>query len=234
MQLLLSILVSLLPERYRRPIAHRLHVDPTRGAFLSGLAECVTCVALFVFRYIHFLQFRVGRFAEELVRHNAEDAMGELSVQWGAGMVSLGEYLIQPLTLLLVYFAFEGVVRLSAALIHGEQEIVPTLPLQLVAWAHAGVLKAKHRHDLGPLVADEVQQDGVNPWVRIATCRPKPWNDLTTVAYDKKLYELAKQEEGTAPRPYVYVLRPRPEHKVIRGLCEYEPDELVRETEGEE
>jgi hypothetical protein len=227
MQLLLSIALSLLPAMYRRRVLNVVRVNTARGALLSGVAEFVVCLVLFAFRYIYFLQYRVGRFAEDLVRHNAEDAMDSLSVQWGAGMVSLGEYLVNPVTLLLVYFMLEGSVRFSAAVVHGEQEVMPTLPLQLIAWAHAGILRLKHERDLGPLIVDEVQQDGINPIVRIASCRPKPWNDLTTIAYEKKLYEIAKAEPGSAPRPYVYVLRPRPEHKVIRGLYEYEPDELV-------
>jgi hypothetical protein len=227
-----SMLVSLLPEMYRRRVAFVLHVDAGRGALLSGVAQCVVCTFLFCFGYLEFLQFRVGKFASDLIAHSAEDAMGNIAVQWGAGMVSLGEYMIRPLTLALVYFGFEGLVRFGAAVIHGETEIIPTLPLQLIAWAHTGLRAAKHRHDLDPLVEDQVFRDGISPVMRIATCRPKPWNALTTISYEDKLYELAQEEQGEPPRRYVYVLRPRPEHKVVRGLYEYDPQELVREPEN--
>jgi len=57
--------------------------------------------------------------------------VGGETVLSGSVIVVLMEYLIQPLTLVLAYFAIEGVVRFVAAFVTGE--IVPTLPLAAIA-----------------------------------------------------------------------------------------------------
>lgn len=139
-------------------------------------------------------------------------------------MISLGEYLIRPVSLALMYFAIEGVVRWIAPVVQGET--IGTMPLQLVAWAHEGLLRERRRRDLGPSVEDEVQTgSGKDFQLRIASCRPKAWTRLTTVSYQNKLYELEREEMGAAPRRFIYVLRIRPEGKVIRGLHHYDPQE---------
>ena len=49
-----------------------------------------------------------------------------------------------------------------------------------------------------------------------------------TVSYEDQLYEVASQEEGTPPRRFVYLLRPKPDHKVVRGLHHYDPEEALK------
>jgi len=202
-------------------------VDAARGAFWSGIVESVLCLGAFCFRYLEFLQYRVGGFAEDLIHHSAEDAMGAVSVQFGSGMVSLGEYLIQPLSMALVYFSIEGTVRFVAATIQGE--VVPTMPLQLVAWAHQGVARRRYETWLGEKVPDEVLRgSGQDFEYRVASCRPKPWTPSTTISYEEGLFEVFKQEQGEPPRRFIYLLKKAPAHKVVRGLHNYDPEEVLR------
>ena len=224
MILLASMLCSLLPQRFRGGL--RGSSDLGRGAFWSGLVELVVCLGMFCFRYLHFLQIQVGEFAGMLIRHAADEAMGSMAVQFGAGTVTLGEYLIQPLSIMLAYFAIEGAVRLSASIIQGEA--VPSMPLQLLAWADVWIERRRHRAWLGPKVADEVLYgSGQDFAIRIASCRPKPWNGLTTIAYQDQLFEMFKEEVGEPPRRFIYLLRKAPPHKVVRGLHQYDPEEVV-------
>ncbi|HEY5163101.1 MAG TPA: hypothetical protein VII81_08820, partial [Terriglobales bacterium] len=68
----------------------------------------------------------------------------------------------------------------------------------------------------------------------IASCRPKPWNNMTTISYEEKLYELAREAQAQPPRRWVYILRKRPESKIIRGaLYQYRPDEVMPEEPAE-
>jgi hypothetical protein len=138
------------------------------------------------------------------------------------------EYMILPVTLLLIYFLIEGLVRFSAALVTGE--VVGTMPLHLVAWARARVRQMAAERALGPVVADEVQAgEGHDCVLRVLSCRPKEgWNHLMTVSYNDVLYEVASQQAGTPPRRYVYLLRFKPEHKVVRGLHLYDPEEVLK------
>jgi hypothetical protein len=231
-RLLISIVLALFPERYRQSMGYAIGVDPHRGALVGGIIECSACTLIFCFRYIAFMQGRVGKFADQMIQKSAEDAMGSISVQYGAGMVSLGEYLIHPVSLLLVYFALEGLVRWVSALI--TDEVVPTLPLQLIAWAHYGVATAKHERDLGPPVVDLVQPGSGDFALVIASCRPKPWNNMTTISYEEKLYELAREAQAQPPRRWVYILRKRPESKIVRGaLYQYRPDEVMPKEPAE-
>ena len=64
--------------------------------------------------------------------------------------------------------------------------------------------------------------------LRILTCRLRPnWNHLMTISYQDELYEIVRQEQGTKPRQFRYLLRRKPEGKVVRGLHHYSPDELL-------
>lgn len=224
--LIISIVLALFPERYRNRMGYAIGVDPRRGALVGGYLEFGVCGTAFCLRYLVFLNERVGRIAEQMIGQNAEHGMANPMVQFGAGATSLFEYLVHPVSLLLAYFTLEGLVRWVSALI--TDEVVPTLPLQLIAWAHYGVATAKHERELGPPVEDLVQPGSGDFALCIASCRPKPWTQLTTISYQDKLYKLAREERAQPPRQWVYVLRKRPESKVIRGaVYEYRPDETM-------
>ncbi len=228
---LASVLLSLLPLRWRRGWGTVYELELSRGAFFSGLLEFAGGLTLLVVRYFFFLDARFKAIAGVMIAHGAEEAMGNRYFQYGAGTVTLIEYLIHPFSLLLIYFLFEGLVRFSAALITGE--IVGTMPLHLLALAHGRWSKAAAERALGPRIPDEVQTGVTRLQMRILSCRPKPaWDHLITVSYDGGLYEVAEHQQGPPPRPYIYVLRPKPEHKVIRGLHHYDPNEVMTEDHG--
>jgi hypothetical protein len=82
---------------------------------------------------------------------------------------------------------------------------------------------------LGVRVADEVepvQSEDVK--LRVRSCRQKPdWDQRITIFYNEQLYEIAGTEKGTAPRRYVYLLRPKPASKIVRGTYHYSPTEAL-------
>lgn len=226
-----SILLSLLPLRWRRRWNATYELELSRGALFSGLLVFAGCLILLIVRYLFFLDARMKAVAATMIAHGAEEAMGNRYFQYGAGIVTLIEYLIHPLSLLLIYFLFEGLVRFCAAFINGE--VVGTMPLHLVALAHERWSRAAAERALGPRIPDEVQTGATRLQVRILSCRPKPaWDRLITVSYEGGLYEVAGTEQGPPPRPYIYLLRPKPEHKVVRGLHHYDPNEVMTEDRG--
>jgi hypothetical protein len=81
---------------------------------------------------------------------------------------------------------------------------------------------------MGARLRDEVIIDPSGQSLRIASCRPKQWNQLTTVSLEGQFYELVQEEKATAPRPFVYQLRKKPPTAVIRGIYAYDPDEVLQ------
>ena len=226
--IILGMFWSLLPACYRR----RGSGDfvSARDAILSGASQIVFCLGTLIWRYVIFANHRMWGMPDQVTLGAAEKG-GETALM-GLGIFIFAEYLIQPLTLLLIYFAVEGLVRVSAATVSGE--IVPSLPLQLVALADGWLSRRKHERELGPPVPDIVQKGSGDFSLTIASCRPKPWNTLTTISYNDEMFELVSEQQGEPPRRWVYVLRKRPEHKIVRGLYRYEPGELLEKEPAEE
>jgi hypothetical protein len=48
-----------------------------------------------------------------------------------------------------------------------------------------------------------------------------------TVSYRDELYEIIGEAHAAKPRPWIYLLRKKPEGKVVRGLHVYAADELL-------
>lgn len=219
---LVSVAASLLPERYRS--RSEWGFASAGAAITCGALEFFLCIGYLIYRYIVFANARLSGVSTTATMKAAETG-GETAVM-GMGLFVLAEYLIQPLTLLLIYFLIEGLVRVAAAI--STSEVVPTLPLQLVAMAHSKLLVAKRQRELGPPVPDIVQPGSGDFALVIASCRPKFWTAMTTIAYEDRLYELVREDSAEPPRRWVYVLRKRPEGKVVRGaIYQYAPDEIM-------
>ena len=222
MHLLIGSIASFLPQRYRSAIS-----VSAPAAAISGAAQLLFCLGALIHRYFTFTNQRL--FVDANVMLKAGERGGEAAIM-GSGIFLLIEYLILPLTIVLCYFAFEGVVRLVAATI--TQEIVPTLPLYLVLLLQQKLHGIRRERALGERIMDEVHfVESSTCCLRIASCRPKEgWNKLITVAYQDQLYEVAAAQEGNPPRPFVYLLRKKPDHKVIRGIHHYDPEEAVADV----
>jgi hypothetical protein len=229
----LAMALTYLPASWRRKL-NLLDVGDLRTpALISGTLQFVGLVVLLVLRYPAFVKSTMATGGMEKAQLGAMEKGGETAVM-GFGLVLLAAYLVHPITLLLDYFCLEGFVRALAALVTGE--VVPTLPLMGAAWALGRAQAAAAEKALGPRIVDLVQPgDGTLYHLLIASCRPKEgWDRLMTVSYQEKLYEVTRQEEGLPPRRFLYHLRRKPEGKVVRGLYQYDPTEVLRLTPEEE
>lgn len=224
-QFLISSLASFFPERWRRQVAVSVS-----AAAVSGAAEFIFCLGVIIYRYFTFMHMRMLASMDVMLK-SAERA-GETAIM-GSGFVLLLEYVIQPLTIVLCYFTFEGVVRLVAAVV--TDEMYPSLPFYLALLLQQKIEGVRRERALGERVVDEVRAVDSDAFtLQIASCRPKEgWNKLTTIAYQDQLYELAAVKEGLPPRPFVYLLRPKPDHKVIRGIHHYDPEEILAERQSQ-
>src|SRR5512133_1383432 len=193
MKFLFSILMSLAPLRYRAAWFHDVDVDVKLGAQVSSILQTLGMGALLAGRYVWYLIHR-----QEMLEHMAgaktEYAQVDLAYR-GVTYATFIEYLILPSSMLIVYFAAEGVVRMMAAMTTGE--ILPTLPLAVVSWIHGAAAGGYQEHKKGPRVVDELLV-GTSPEfdLRIDSCRPKRWTKITTIGYNDELYEVTKEFSG--------------------------------------
>jgi hypothetical protein len=99
--------------------------------------------------------------------------------------------MLRPLTIALAYFAVEGVVRGLAAFISGE--VLPTLPLALVAAVHQKLSEQRAELSLSGRAPDEIGVvNSPDIKLRIRSCRPRSsWDERITIFYRDNLYEVA-------------------------------------------
>jgi hypothetical protein len=227
MSFLLSILASFLPRRYRTRLPIFSEMDFRNGTLVSGIVEGLACLLIFIVRYLGFIQAKVGAMGQAAIDRGAEGVLAAPAVQYGMGYVATVEYLIHPLTLLLIYFALEGVVRAVAAAT--TEETVGTLPLHVVAWAEEQFTAWRMERRLGPRVADIVEPIYSPDYdLRIFSCRPKRnWDRLMTVSHEGQHYEIVGQQEVKPPRRFMYRLRKSKPGRVVRVIHYYDPEEAL-------
>lgn len=201
MYFLRQFLLSFLPPRYRGGPAH----DP--GAYLAAAAGVSGFLEMLVFGTLY-----IGGF----VAYTDRAVIGPLA--WA-------EYLFYPPAWPLAFFFFDGGLRFLGSF---TGQALGSIPLYFAAWIQGFFERRSARRRLGALVPDLVERgDGSRYELRISSCRPRTnWDKWMTVAYEDRFYEIASAELGQPPRPYVYLLRTKPESKVIRGLHRYHPDEV--------
>ena len=219
------MLLSFLPARYRGASA-LTEVEALRWpTMLSGLLQASVCAGINFLRLVNTQQFRVGDLGQRVLDAGHDTALADQRLQFGMGFVSLMEFLIHPVSLILIYFMFEGLVRYVAAL--AAKQSVATLPLHLIAMVHGRFDKKGEARALGDRMIDLVEKgDGSEYALRISSSRPKPnWDRLMTIQYDEQLYEMTEHKEGKPPRRFVYLLRKMPAGKIVRGLHHYRRDE---------
>lgn len=226
---LIGLATSLFPEAWRKRWFSGTDVNPTSSAVVTGIAQLLVCLAWLGWHYPAFVRSQMNGAVSD-ASMSAMDKGGETAAM-GLGPLLLIAYLIQPLSLLLLYFMFEGALRIIAAV--ATHETLPTLPLFLASLLDASARAYRREVAMGPRVIDAVQIEGAADLL-VASCRPKTWVALNTIRYQDVLYELVKTNHGAKPRPYLYLLRKIPPHKTVRGVYDYSPEEVLPEKERAE
>jgi hypothetical protein len=136
------------------------------------------------------------------------------------------DFLIHPLSLLLLYLASEGLVRFAGGLITGE--IVPNLLVSLYFKTADSVSRSSARRRSPPPVPD-IAERLAGGHIRISSASRKAgWNSSITIGIGGQWFEVDSEEQAPPPRAFVYLLRPASPGKVLRGYQEY--DAVALET----
>ena len=232
MHFLAGLVLSLFPARYRGE-TFRADNDELRVVTVySALLQMLACLGFYIWRYVEFIRFRVDDLGERVVETASDAALANPQLQMGIGIVSLLEYAFQPLSLLLVYFLFEGMVRwVSAAF---TKESMGTLPLVATGWVHDFMEERAEEKKRGAALADTVEaretgeESGAEFDLRISSQNEKQgWGRSLTLLYQNKYYLVWKQVEGDPPRPFVYLLKEVPPEERTLRMHRYDPKESL-------
>jgi hypothetical protein len=208
-----DLLLSYCPAAVRRSLRPSSSLTVLHTAIWSGLAQFLLAGLLFLVRLKAYFVFRAQQLAPYIA--GKSDA-----VQAGAAVVLTLEYLIHPLGLFLLYLAIEGLIRFMGGLI--TSEIVPNLLIYCGFRAADSLSRRRERRRATPPLPDTLNHlpDGC---VRIASSAAKSgWNASITIGLSGQWMEVEREEQGPAPRPFVYILRPASKGKILRGYQEYD------------
>ncbi len=217
--MLLDMLLSLLPARYRR----RFQANALAGTVRSGVLTAAVCLALYIFLFFRYLDAAAQFAAATLpldMKHN------QYWLSFGLGALGWVSFSITPVPLLVMYFMIEGAVRAISAGVFSEP--MPTLPAWLLGCCHELIERKRAERRLAPPLPDVVEmgQPGDGWDFRITSVRKKlDWNSLVQIEYEGAFYSIAKSDEtkiDDRPR-FRYYLRKAKVTEGYRGIIRYDP-----------
>jgi len=212
--ILRDFLLSFCPARVRQAWRPTSQLTVLRAAMCSGAAQFLIMTLVLIAQFKNYFIARSHQMAPHM---GGVNSTGEAVV---TALVVL-EFLFQPLSFFLLYLALEGAVRFLGSLL--TDEIVPSLLVFLFFKIFDSTSRSvRRRPRQGPAVADAVEWLA-NGRIRIASASAKAgWNSSITIGIDGTWFEIEQEEHGQPPRSCVYVLRPAPQGKILRGYQEYE------------
>lgn len=229
---------SLLPSRLRRALGMTDGPALTAACVVTGIAEAVLALVLGGLAFARFREAftaavlqSMGRLITEAESHPINDG-----VLMGMGVIVYFKFFFTLPGIAALYFFVEGLARaLSGALAGAPAGTLPAfLVVEGVAWVRARRRRAREAEALidDVLLVPARGEDGADDGavLVIASCRPRDWDDCTTVAVDENLYRVARYERSRRDeaRPHRYHLAAWPAQTAVRRLVGWSPDELRR------
>src|SRR5579864_502405 len=210
--ILRDFLLSFCPAKVRQTWRPSSHLTVLRAAMLSGSAQFVLTALVLTAQFKHYFIARSQQMAPHM---GGVNSTGEAVIT----VLVVLEFLFHPLALFLVYIALEGAIRFLVSLV--TSDIVPSMLAFLFFKLSGSTSRSISLRRQGPLVADALDRLP-DSRIRIASAAPKPgWNSSIIIGIDDQWFEVEREEHAQPPRPYVYVLRPAPPGKILRGYQEY-------------
>jgi len=175
-----AILVSFLPERYRRWWDFERSHEMRGAAIACGILQMAGGAFVYMTLFVTRINDIIGKTGALFLASQPGD-INLMQFRLSTGVLGLANFALQPLPLLVGYVTAEGAVRAVAAMATGEP--LPTLPFSLIGHLHDRLDEARRKRELGPPITDVIQpsHDGTYD-VRVLSCRPKPeWNPYISV-----------------------------------------------------
>ncbi len=217
---LLGPFLSLLPEswRARLPSAESIRWRP--ATFISGALESLLSLCVLVVWYSYSVTHHTSIQIEQALRAHPNVHPNEMMM----GLLGYVFVALNPVTWIICWFWFEGVIRALGAAF--TDEVVGTLPLWIIDKSYRSFRERQQKRQRPPLVPDEVARfkDGQLEVVKVASCRPKPtWQDRPTIHFQGEFFKVERSIAGAGLRPYVYHLRRLQPGEIVRAPENYDP-----------
>jgi hypothetical protein len=184
-----------------------------RAAIWGGLAQFFLFALVLALQFKNYFAYR----AQQLAPHM--DGTNEV-VQAGFAVIVTLEFLIHPLSLLLLYLAIEGLIRFAGGVVAAE--VVPNLVVFLAFKTVNSAIRLRRQQRSAATVPDTLEKlpDGR---LRISSGQPKPgWNASITIGVNGQWFEVDRERPGMPPHDFIYILRPAHAGKILRGYEEYD------------
>jgi hypothetical protein len=208
-----DFLLSFCPAEVRKAIPPGSTTRTLRAATWGGLLQFLLAGTALALGFKSYFVLR----AHQLRPH----VSGTTEVTEAGIVVFLAlEYLVHPLSFVLLYLTVEGMVRFAGGLITGE--VLPGFFVFLAFKAARATAKRQERRRISALPPDTLEHlpDGR---IRIASAQPKPdWNASITIGVNGEWFEVDRTEQGPASHSFIYILRPSPPGKILRGYQDYD------------
>ncbi|HEY7402361.1 MAG TPA: hypothetical protein VIB39_02480 [Candidatus Angelobacter sp.] len=214
-----DFLLSFCPAAVRQAFPPEHPHRTLRSATWGGLAQFFLASWAFLIQLKAYLVHRAQQIAPQVT------GQGEV-VQAGITAIVVLEFLLHPLSLLLLYVAIEGLLRFMTGLVSGE--VLPSLFFFLAFKAAKLQHRRRERRQDAGLAPDSLEKlpDGR---IRISSARAKTtWNASITIGLDGGWFEVERTEQADPPRAYVYCLHPSPPGKILRGYEEYDTASAIK------
>ncbi|HSK43279.1 MAG TPA: hypothetical protein VLA83_05250 [Candidatus Binatia bacterium] len=210
--ILRDFVLSFCPAKVRQAWRPSSQLNVLRAAMWGGAAQFLLISLVLAVQFKHFFITRSQQVAPHMAGVNST---GEAVVT----VLFALEFLFYPLSILLLYVALEGAVRFIGSFV--THEVVPSLLVFLFFKLSGSMSQSISRRRAGPPVADVLERLP-DSRIRIASATPKSgWNYSVTIGIDGQWFEVEREDRSQPPRPYVYILRPAPPGKILRGYQEY-------------
>jgi hypothetical protein len=231
-QLILGVPLTLLPERWRSALRLEDSIPWAGSAIISGLLESMVGLLALVYWYSRSVTTWAATALDSALRGGPEKSVPGQAI----GFSALVLWMMHPLTWVIGYFVFEGVVRMLAGAI--TEQTFGTLPLAILDWCYGKLAGRAVRGDAVFLpsgrdqvraiasgvrekvaaarsqdIPDEVIESAViegggDSMMEIPSCRPKEgWTPPRTVRIGDCYFRLEHAERSRGPRPYSFTLR---------------------------
>jgi hypothetical protein len=225
LNLLRDFLLSYCPASVRRTSPPESSLTTLRAATWGGLAQLLLAGLALILGLKRYFAWRAHGMAAQIAGSN-ETGQAILVV-----VVAL-EYFLHPLSLLLLYLAVEGSIRFVGGLI--ASEIVPSLAVSLFFKISSSFSRSRARRSAPPRVSDLLEHLPEGR-IRIASSEKKTgWNASLTIGLSGQWFEVEREEPGSLPRSFVYILRPVPAGKILRRYEEYQNSSALSTAKAEE
>ena len=209
------------PWRAKLPSAESIRWRP--ATFISGALEALLSLYALVVWYSYSVTHHTPVQLERALRAHPSVHPNEMMM----GLLGYVFVALNPVTWILCWFWFEGVIRALGAAF--TEEIVGTLPLWIIDKSYRIFRQRRQERQRPPLLPDEVAwfKDGQVEFVKVASCQPKPtWQDRPTIRFQGEFFKIERAIACTDLRPYVYHLRRLQPGEIVRAPENYDPQAL--------